>query len=369
MNIGHIYINGQIGNTLNDDGSIKEKGVELFDLVEQLESNGEVDKTIVHINSPGGYVNVGDDISAFVKMIPNCFTSAEKQCASIATKVFLSVPLQNRTIEQGTEFMIHNPFLQNVTGDAQSLKDAAESTQKIEEDLEKFYSEATGLDKSVLSSFMASTLTMTPEQCVKMKFASSITEKEQARAVALIYNKQQTKMKKPISTRLALAMAVITGNATAQMNEGREAKAMTLESDKGTLTTPYEDLMVGDEVMIDGVVAPDDTYVLTDGMSIVVVEGLIAEIVEAEGDAPEGDDAEALKAQVLELTTKNGELEAKLVEANNVSETAVSQLEALANARSGGVVPQAQARFKAPLTPTGLTKDALNSRRNEYKKK
>lgn len=367
MNIGHVYIIGQIGSSLDEDGNVKTKGVELFDVVEQVEDNGEVDKTIIHINSPGGFVDVGNDIANFITMIPNCFTSAESQCASIATKVFLSVPLQNRTIEKGTEFMIHNPFLQNISGDADTLKSASEHTKIIEEDLEKFYSKATGLDKGVISSFMASTLTMTAEQCVKMKFASQITEKEQARAVALIYNEKQTKMKKPISSRLALAMAVIAGNATATMNEGREAKAMTLESDKGILNTPYEDLMVGDEVTIDGEPAPNDTYTLPDGMVITVVDGLISEIVE--GEAPEGDDVEALKAQVLELTTKNGELEAKLVEANDVSETAVAQLEALANARSNGTVPQAQARFKAPVNAkTGITKEGMAERKASYKK-
>lgn len=92
-------------------------------------------------------------------------------------------------------------------------------------------------------------------------------------------------------------------------------------TDKGELTWEgEEDLKEGDAVFIEGEPAPDGEYKTEDGKTIVVVEGRVAEIRDAEAEvAPEADEElaalrqenAALKAEVDELKAQVAELSKK----------------------------------------------------------
>ncbi len=59
MNKNEVFISGVIGNSYNPDGSIKEKGVELVDVVEQVADLGDVDEiTFVSILLGGMFRSV-----------------------------------------------------------------------------------------------------------------------------------------------------------------------------------------------------------------------------------------------------------------------------------------------------------------------
>ena len=102
-----------------------------------------------------------------------------------------------------------------------------------------------------------------------------------------------------------------------------ESEFGKVETDKGTLSWEgEEDLKEGDAVFVDGNRAPDGEYQTEDGKVIVVVEGVVAEIRDAEAEvAPESPAPEenpvdeelrkenqALRNQVDELTRKVEEL-------------------------------------------------------------
>ena len=183
---------------------------------------------------------------------------------------------------------------------------------------------------------------LTSEQCLKLGFASAVLPKMEKRAVALLYNQKQINMKKPLMDRLALAMSAFT--EALKTNE-REAVAMTFVTDKGTIMTLFADLMVGDAVtMEDGTVAPDGEYLDESGLKIVVFEGVVSEIVEAEDEqAPEMD---ALKAELSELKAKFEEKEIELAKAQEVAETVVAKMEELAKLGSNFTPPVAKAQFR-----------------------
>lgn len=396
MKVGHIFILGLIGTSYKEDGTVDEKGVELLDVVQQLNKlDKDVDEVHVHINSKGGYVTVGDAIAKLIGSIPNCFTIAENLCASIATKIHLSVPLQNRMIEAGTEYMIHNPFLASVSGDAQTLKDLSNSIQQTENELESMYAKATGLDKKIVSGLMAQTTFLTPEQCVELNFASKIKPKQQARAVALLYNEKEKEMAGKHTNRVSAALAVLMGNATVKAqnvnplnNKERGAKALLISTDKGDIETPYEDLMIGDPVMVDGeAVEADETFTVTggdillidgstvsEGTVIEVKGGVVDNIIPAEVDseanadgAGEGDndEVEALKAELAKAKEKLNASETE-------KETIVAELERAAAMGSNFKTPRAQAQFRNTQKPTAtqeVTRDSMKDRRAEYKKK
>lgn len=372
---GHIYIKGQIGNTYNEKGEIESKGVELIDVVDQIANLGEVENIIVHINSPGGFVTVGESIANLLSSLPNCYTIAEELCASIATKIHLSVPLQNRKIQEGTDYVIHNPFLQNVTGDASQLQDYANYVKETEQELINMYAKATGLDKNAISGLMAIETTLTAEKCLSLKFASEIIPKEQARTVALFYTQNQIEMSKSFLERSKEAKAALLAKLGIKDETTpnpapaptREAKAMIIETDKGTIETPYMDLMVGDPVlMADGTTPENGSYILPDGTVIEVMDGMISAITPAA--PPVEDSIESLKAALEAEKAKNAELNSKLTETEAEAEAVVLEMEALAKVRSNYVPPVNVQAFAKQKENTPESKaEILAKRRAELK--
>jgi len=349
--IGHIYINGQIGNTYDDNGNITKQGVELIDVVSQIQDVSDSEAIHVHINSEGGYVSIGRSIAEFLKSVPNCFTIAETLCASIATEIHLAVPLQNRMIVEGTTYLIHNPWLQSVSGDASQLEEYAKGIKETESEMISMYAKATGISKDALSGLMKIETSLTSEQCLKLGFASAVLPKMEKRAIALLYNQKQINMKKPLMDRLALAINAFT--EALKTNE-RTALAMTFVTDKGTILTPFEDVQVGDAVTLeDGAVAPDGDYVTLDGDMISVSGGVISVFVEKDLVEPVApNEMDALKAELSELKAKFEEKEVELAKANEVAETLVTKMEELAKLGSNFTPPSAVAQFRKIEEPS-----------------
>lgn len=359
--IGNVYIKGQIGNSYDENGVITQKGVELIDVVSQVQSLGEVDTINVHIDSEGGYVEVGRSIAQFLSSLGNVNTIAENLCASIATEIHLSVPLNNRFIQEGTSYIIHNPFLMNVTGDASALEEMSKNIKETESEMINNYAKATGVSKEALSGLMKIETSLTVDQCLKLNFASAIVPKTQQRAVALIYNQKQTNMKKPLMERVALAMSILKGEEIVAKVE-RNQLAMIVETDKGNLELPFDDIQVGDPVMLeDGTVPLDGTYLTTEGATIVIVDGLVSEYMETEAPELEVElELSALPTQeeMDKLTAENESLKAEiealkleLEKANGVAEAVVSKMEELAKVGSNFTPPAQATVFREVATP------------------
>ena len=377
-NIGKVFITGLIGNDYDEQGNVSEKGVELIDVVEQVAALGEKDEYHFLIKSQGGNVNIGKDIGAFIGAMDNAFTIATELCASIATIIHTSVPLQNRSIEEGTKYMIHNPW-GSVTGDANVMEQAAKAFQDVEKDLELHYAKATGTKKETISAFMASETFLTPEQCVNLKFASQIIPKPTLRAVA----KLQTKNKNMsgFTDRINNAIAALKGEAIPNPTPepSREAKAVMIETDKGTVETPFEDVLVGDPVMIEGAPAENGDYtiengeflsldgqMISTGTVITVTDGLVSAI-EA-GVTEDAENLATLQARITELEASAETAAAAKVTDDAALSTATEQLEALAAMGSKAVIPQAQARHrKVETVKAGVTKGGIDAILNKKK--
>jgi ATP-dependent protease ClpP protease subunit len=302
--IANIYIEGQIGNTY-DGKKITKRGVTLLDVVEQVAQHpAEAIKKFI-INSPGGYVTVGNEIADFISTLPNAMTHGVEQVASIATRIFLSVPVENRTIEEGTVFMIHNPWVGGVSGDAEELKRIADLVDKDEMELETFYSKATGIDKATLSALMRYDTELTASQCVKLGFAREVTKKELSPILALNYNKNQNEMTKEEKGLFQKLLAKVTGSKD-------EIVAIEVQTDGGVLSNDFADVQVNDPVKIDGEDNMTGTYTDENGVQYVVVDGIVTEIIEPVVASDE--EVETLKAEIETLKAEN----ATMVEAHKV---------------------------------------------------
>ena len=383
MGTGKVFITGLIGNDYNSDGSIAEKGVELIDVMEQVSALGEVEQINFEINSQGGSVDVGKDIRDFIATVPNAWTIAKEMCASIATVIHTAVPLQNRLIEEGTKYMIHNPW-GTVSGDGDAVANYADQLQAVEKDLETHYSKATGTPKDALSVFMKNETYLSNEQCLSFNFACEIIPKATLRAVAklqTVNNNKMTDKNTAYKSRISAAMAVLNGNATAAPVVNRtNVKAAMIETDNGVLETPFDDILEDDTAMIGEVAAENGNYTITEGTYnyqgqtltvgdiITVTDGMISAV-----EITVTDDAEALaalKAKFETMEAENVALKASEAAAKAETEAIVSDIEARAGIASTFVAPKAQAQFKksAPVVQ-GVTRSSMADRKASYKKK
>lgn len=351
--VGNVHIIGQIGNSYDENGKITVKGVELIDIVSQVEPLIGYEKINVWINSGGGYVSVGNDIANYLSKIPNVVTIADGFCASIATKIHLAVPVENRKVVAGTSYMIHNPLIPQIeNANVNDLKDVIDGLQPIQNELVKTYTDATGTSKEAIQSLMNVEASLTDEQLVSLGFVSEIINKVELKAVAFVdsefVKKQKSNMNKS-NIKLGLfakAMAKI---------QGREVKAIMQEVEQGTIETPFSDLMVGDPIMLNGESAPEGEYTLEDGTKLVVVEaGIISEIVEPSGESVEYTELQAeivdLKAQIeslkAEITSKDEAILAMETEHESILEV-MNEMKAKASTYTP---PKAQFQGRKPVT-------------------
>ena len=325
--IGNVHIIGQIGTTYKEDGTVDVKGVELVDVVSQVEPLVGYDTINVWINSGGGLVSVGNDIAEYIAKIPNVVTIADGFCASIATKIHLAVPYENRKAVAGTQYMIHNPLMPEITNaNTNDLKDIIDVLEPMQKDLVNTYVDATGMSKEAVQSLMNVEANISDEQLLSMRFVSEVINKIQLKAVAFIDEKQvKNKQTDMSNTNIKLSLYA---KAMAFV-KGREVQAIIEEVAQGTIETPFSDIMVGDPIMLGTEPAPADTYVLADGTQLVVTEvGIVGEIVTPSGEEVDYTELELeienLKAQIVEkdavIAQMNEQHEALALEHSNVLE-------------------------------------------------
>ena len=352
--VGNVHIIGQIGNSYKEDGTILEKGVELIDVVSQIEPLKDCETINVWINSGGGLVSVGDEIHNYLKTKKNVVTIADEFCASIATKIHLSVPVQNRKVVAGTKYMIHNPLFSEITNaNADDLKAAAAVLEPIQKSLVSMYVKETGTSKPAIQALMNLESSLTEEQLIDLGFVSEIINKVQLKAVAFI-DKEKVNSKTDNMSNIKLNLFQ---KAMAKVN-GREVKAIIEDVEQGTIETPFSDIVVGDPIMLGTEPAPADTYVLADGTQLVVTEaGIVGEIILPSGDPTEYTD---LMNKIAELEAENTALKASA----EAKDQAIAQMETEHN-EVLAIVDQYKAKEASNYTPPAPKNQFGNRVNNE----
>lgn len=298
MKIGQIYIYGAIGDSL--DGS---KAVSLLDVIQAVRNQPDADIFHVHINSPGGLVQVGDDIYDYLIGIGKPITTiVEGLCASIATKIALAGSI--REMQRGSEFFIHLPWAEP-QGTAEELRIIADSLEKTEDNLIKFYHEKTGLEKEALFSLLRAQTALTDEQALNLGFVTKIVDNVKAFAILKPKSKQEKENDMKDSKK---TLAVFAGlkNWFKAMSEGIEIKAMAITLQDGSTVWMDGEMAVGTMVLDaeGGNPVGDATHVMSDGKSIVTEGGVIVEIIEAAAAQP--------NPELAALTKERDELKAEL---------------------------------------------------------
>lgn len=307
-----------------------EAGTSFKDVDEFIGGIAADDDTIeLLLHCDGGEVNEGwaivDKLRATGKKIT---ATIEGNCASMATVVLLAA--SERKAHPHASLLIHKPYYPEYTlADAyraDDLESLASALRADEQKMLDFYVERTGADRAELETLMDEDKFIGMERAKELGFIQTIIPAASAsagiRASAKtadwrqrksITNNNQNSMAKQITKgedkgALRRALAAL---ASALGLEPLTAVSYELNTDSGetiTIDKPEgEDPAVGDPA------SPDGEHEMPDGTTIVIKDGTITEIREAEGPTQDPDDDAA--AALDKANARIAELEAQLEEA------------------------------------------------------
>ena len=252
--IGQIKIFGPIGK-YEENGKLS--GVSLLDVISQVKALPQDTQIIeVHIASPGGYVDEGDNIYNYLESLKKQYvvnTIQDGNIASIATKLFLVG--SQRTADQKFDFMIHNPWVDPGAGDSNHQADVLEGLLVAEENLRKFYSKTLDITEEGLKPLMDQETTLTAQQLISLGFATTLKANKPVMAMKKEGEKGFNFSEK--LKALQKSIKALSGKVQAlDMNvTGPDGAAVVLSID-----APNEDSLEGAPAMIGGQAAPDGDY-------------------------------------------------------------------------------------------------------------
>lgn len=305
------------------------------------------DRIELLLHCDGGEVNEGwaivDKLRATGKKIT---ATIEGNCASMATVVLLAA--SERKAHPHASLLIHKPYYPAYTlADAyraDELESLAAALRADEQKMLDFYVERTRADRTELETLMGEDKFIGMERAKELGFiqtiipAASASAKLQTSAKAAAWRQRKTitnyqnSMAKQTTKGedkgvLRRALAVLTSAL------GLEAPAVlgyelnTNSGDTITIDKPEgEDPAVGDPA------SPDGEHEMPDGTTIVIEDGTITEIREAEEPAqdPDDDAAAALEAANARIAELEAQLEEARANARTDSDKRILNLVAIA---------------------------------------
>lgn len=255
-------------------------GLSFLDIDKFIASIPENDEQInLTINCRGGMTDQAlamyDALRATGKTI-----SAEVigECSSSATLLLLSARKDLRKAHPNASILIHNPYICGfVEGDAKRIGNIAESLEDVRNQFLDIYTDRTGADREVLSAMMDEDKPMNVAKAIELGFISE----------EILPISAQNKTPK-LSDKMSFKEKL--NNAFKAFKNALDIKAMVLETADGkTLELEKES---GEPVVGDVVLSEDGEYLMPDGSTIVVEDGVIAEIRPAEEEVEEETEAE-----------------------------------------------------------------------------
>lgn len=298
------------------------------------EDDGVID---MRINSPGGVVSEGwaiiDKLRATGKKI---VATIEGQASSMAAILLLAA--SERKGYKHATLLIHDAFYRDMyleKGTAEELEKRAALLREDNERALDFMVERTGTDRETLEALMKEDLPVNMQKAMELGFVHEILEPVSASA-ARNPNRSDMDNKKTIASAFK-AFAEALGLSVKMEAEEPAPAGYVLTTQDGTELTidkpEGEDPAVGDKA------SPDGEHLMPDGTTIVVTDGVITEIRDAEQEPePEPEPNPADEAHAAELAAKDAEitaLQARIAELE-AGQMSAEQSEILASVEKAG---------------------------------
>lgn len=354
-------------------------GVSFESIDEFIASIPEDDDTIdMRINSPGGVVTEGwaiiDKLRATGKKI---VATIEGEASSMAAIILLAA--SERKGHKHARLLIHDAYFPEYTlAGAYHKEDLEKLAKQLDDDNRMaldFMVERTGADRATLEAIMKEDTPMDMEKAKELGFIHEIIEPASAARgwkrpeMTAHTNTHNMGNKKTIASAFK-AFAEALG-LSVKMEEEEQAPAAvnyiltTQDGTELTIEKPEgEDPAVGD------MATPDGEHLMPDGTTIVVADGVITEIRDAEQEGDEGEGAEdndnsgdAADAHQAELAAKD----AAHAEALAAKDAEIAQLQARIAELEAGQMTAEQSEILAIVDKAGGKAWLDKSTQSNYK--
>lgn len=294
------------------------EGVCFKDVDEFCESIPADDNAIdVRLHCDGGSVVEGwgiyDRLRATGKVI-TC--TVEGNAASMATVIMMAAPKERRKAYKNAEICVHNPWVPAYAlGDtltAAELEKAASDLKETQNKMLDLYVERCECNREEMQALMNEDKYIGVDRAMELGLIGEIIAPASAKKQGLMLNNKNSKKMAKEKDEKVEVKASLLDRALAKLGLktiDELAKGMDLSTSDGqTLTVEREEgeLQVGDKA------SPDGEFVMPDGKTIVVKDGVITDIKTdsngSDGDG-EGDRIAELEAEIEELKKQVKELE------------------------------------------------------------
>lgn len=319
----------------------------------------------VRLHCDGGSVTEGwamyDRLRATGKEI-TCIV--EGNAASMATVILMAAPKERRKAYENAHILVHNPWACVMTAaDADDMQKIANDLKAEQERLVNLYVERCGVDRDTIQSLMDEDKFITAAEAKELGIIGEIIPPISAkvRTTTNPNNMNEVNVKASLLDRMLAKLGFKTLDEAASL----DIKALELSTADGqTLTIEREEgqPQVGDAAN------PDGEWLMPDGTTIVVENGVITDIKPKE-DAPEGnadddkkgevdptteeddkdEEMERLRERIAELEKENEELRQQLESANANARTTDDLRILNAVKMAGG--EEALKKFSSTYTP------------------
>ena len=290
-------------------------GVSFNSIDEFIASIPEDDDTIdMRINSPGGVVPEGwaiiDKLRATGKKI---IATIEGDAASMAAIVLLAA--SERKAYKHARLLIHDAYFPEYTlAGAYRKEDLEKLAASLEEDNQRaldFMVERTGADRDTLEALMKEDKFIDMEQAKELGFIHEILEPASASVKPKAWKRTQTNSSTDMSNTNKIASAFKAFaealGISVKMEDDPAPVGYVLTAQDGTEITI--DKPEGEDPAVGDTASPDGEFLMPDGTTIVVADGVITEIRDAEPEAdPEPDTTD--EAHEAEIAAKDAEIAA-----------------------------------------------------------
>lgn len=314
------------------------EGVCFKDVDEFCESIPDDDNAIdVRLHCDGGSVVEGwgiyDRLRATGKVI-TC--TVEGNAASMATVIMMAAPKERRRAYKSAQICVHNPWVPAYalgnTLTASELEKAASDLKETQDKMLDLYVERCECNREEMQALMDEDKYIGVEKAKELGLIGEIIAPASAKKQGKVFNNKNNKKMAKGKEEKVEVKASLLDRALARLglkNIDELAKGMDLSTSDGqTLTVEREsgEPQIGDKA------SPDGTFVMPDGKTIVVKDGVITDIQTTESGGKEDDENEEgseLEKRVAELEEEVKELQEKL----ESSENARKQAEAMAKTK------------------------------------
>ena len=332
-------------------------GVSFKSIDDFVASIPENDSVIdIRLNCDGGDCLTGWAIIDKLRATGKTITATiEGHAASMASLILLAA--SERKGHKHAQLLIHKPYFPAYTlADAYRSEDLQKLAAQLEDETNRaldFMVERTGADREELEALMDEDKFVSMERAKELGFIHEIIEPASAsargwkRPIAHTTSSDNMSNKKTLASAFkAIAEAL---GLSAEVNEPAPVGYVLTAQDGTEITIDKEE---GEDPAVGDAASPDGEFLMPDGTTIVIADGVITEIRDAEVD-PEEDAAEesneneetiaALNAEIASLQARIAELEG--------SQMSAEQNDIVAKVQKAGGVAWLDKALKSNYTP------------------